>query len=75
MLKSIASALEVFLTCAAAWLLFATPLDPQTLIAAALVAAGVALYARPAPALRAGYVALPLGSSIGGSDKASGAVL
>lgn len=67
-LKAIASALEVFLTCAASWVLFGAPMDPQTLIAAALVAVGVALYARPPR--KAGYLPLPLEGG-GGDAKAT----
>ena len=55
-LKSVASALEVVTTVLASHAIFGTPLDALSLLAAALVGAAVALYAKPVrPAAPSGY--------------------
>jgi len=72
-LKSIASALEVILTTAFSRVLFATPLDGPTILAAGLVGGGVALYARsPMQPADAAYTALHAddrGTEIWGADE------
>jgi len=58
-LKAIASALEVVATCLLSFAFFGVPLDFFTVVAAAMVGAGVALYSRPVAPPRAEYELLP----------------
>jgi UDP-sugar transporter A1/2/3 len=57
-LKSIASALEVVFTTVASTALFGMPMRFNDILAAVLVGAGVALYARPAPVSDQAYTLL-----------------